>query len=110
MEQMLRQKDNDQIFVDAAIAELIPEFIERRKEDAKCIFELLEKRNLEGLMQIGHKLKGSCLNYGFCHLASLARKIELSAQCEDLGQVHLAALEMQRHLNHLRIHFTKTSF
>jgi signal transduction histidine kinase/CheY-like chemotaxis protein len=58
------------------IAELLPEFIEMLEEILNDLQDAIEIKDLDGVKNISHGLKGTAGMYGFMHISELASLIE----------------------------------
>jgi HPt (histidine-containing phosphotransfer) domain-containing protein len=73
--------DNKKVYVDVSFADIVPWFLDNRKEDIKRVKEFVEVSDFEQIQRMGHRWKGTCASYGFDKLSEAGELLEnLSAQ------------------------------
>lgn len=72
------------------LVDLIPLFMESRHRELHALRAAIASADFERLRQIGHRMRGVGLSYGFKEVSAIGRRIEESARKEDR-----AALEEQ---------------
>ncbi|WP_187647985.1 Hpt domain-containing protein [Nitrosophilus labii] len=65
------------------IIEFVKEYIKQNKEHIKKLFKLLENRDIKGIKNICHKLKGSAANLRINNIVELLDKILYTTDYED---------------------------
>lgn len=98
------QIDND-IRVDQDLQPLIAGFMDRRFAEIPQMEQLYSENNFEEFKKLGHKLKGSCLNYGFSSLGQLAAQMETAASNQDLNQLRKIIDTIKSHIENVNITF-----
>ena len=78
-----RTPPSEDIHIDESIKDLIPDYLKRRKNDAKNMKKALRGSDLSTVESIAHKMKGSGESYGFKKISQLGQQIEKSAQEKD---------------------------
>ena len=68
------------IVADPEIADLIPGYLAKRRDDLPRMKALFEARDLAGLRDLAHRIHGSAGGYGFGDLTVIARDIEYAAR------------------------------
>jgi len=81
------------VCIDEEIQDLVPAYLEKRKDEQQRMLELLNGKNFEELRSLGHKVKGSGGGYGFQGLSLIGAKIEESSKAED-GEKLTALIEL----------------
>lgn len=86
---MFNNKKNGKIVVQGIeeLRDLIPEFLEHRKQETKEILEELEAGNFDSIARKGHSLLGLGGGYGFDEISDLGRLIEQAALEGEAGTV-----------------------
>ena len=82
--------------IDPDIAELVPGFLNNRRNDAAKIRELIAEGNFGEIRIIGHSMAGSAGGYGFPEIGTLGRAIEtaaLASRTEDIRKTNSLLLE-----------------
>lgn len=91
------------VYVDEEIKELIPGYLERKKQDVKAIFDALNKGDFDTLKVKGHTLKGSGGGYGFDELTAIGTAIEDAAKIANTDAIRTQAEKMLNYLNNVKV-------
>jgi len=83
-----------QVTVDRDLEDLIPGFMERRREDTHKLRAAVADNDLKTVRITGHSMKGTGGGYGFTGLSEIGANIEAAAKAGDLDAVraHLDTL------------------
>ena len=65
--------------VETLLEELIPEFLEDRKEDVETMIAACGQGDYETIWTLGHDMKGAGCGYGFEAISDIGRCLERSA-------------------------------
>lgn len=84
--------------LDRMVADLVPAFLARRREDVGAIRAALAAGDFEPVRLVGHRLAGSAPGYGFPAMGTLGREIEMAALRRDAKAVAAAADELEQML------------
>ena len=79
--------------ISSTLDDLIPTYLDNRRRDIQTIRAAVDRADLQMIVLIAHKIKGSGATYGFSRLSDLARAIEVAARGveEDVvGRTHEA--------------------
>jgi HPt (histidine-containing phosphotransfer) domain-containing protein len=71
------------VSADPDIEDLIPGYLQGRKQDIATIHEALKNGDYETVRRIGHQMKGSGGGYGFDAITDVGQAVELAARAED---------------------------
>lgn len=93
--------------VDAEIKELIPGYLENRKNEIHVLESLCFKKDFEAISKIAHKLKGNAAGYGFTGLGELAIQLEKESKKSDAKATHDCIQSMRHYLNHVKIEYVE---
>lgn len=63
-----------------ALAELLPGFIRRRKEDILVLHEAAGANDFARVAEVAHKIRGNGATFGFPELSEIAERLELAAK------------------------------
>ncbi len=85
--------------VNAVIADLVPGYLEARRNELVDIWERISNADLETLKVIGHRLRGSGQGYGFREITLLGAQIEDAAAAGDLHVVREAAARLEEYIS-----------
>ncbi|MDZ4797354.1 MAG: response regulator [Bryobacteraceae bacterium] len=84
------------IGVDPALADVVPEYLARRRRDVPAILTSLGFADYDSIRVLGHNMKGSGGGYGFPVLSEIGARIEKAALARDpaavRGQINELAL------------------
>jgi CheY-like chemotaxis protein/HPt (histidine-containing phosphotransfer) domain-containing protein len=97
-----RPLDPDVVLVDPDIADLVPDYLAARREDANTVREWLALSDFREIASIGHKLKGSGAAYGFPFVSDIGMTIHRAAQAEDRSTVETAIAELESYVGRVR--------
>ncbi len=65
------------------VADLIPEYVERRRAELANLKQLLAEGDFDFMRRIGHQNKGHAASYGFPELGEIATRLEVAAAKQD---------------------------
>lgn len=99
--QTLLETIGDVVRVDADIAELVPQFLEGKREE----IERLNVSSSESIVKTSHRLKGSFRLYGFNEAARLCGEIEQRAAAGRMDEVPAMVGELAAHLERMRVEY-----
>ena len=89
--------------VDADLKDIVPGFIEKRRNELPALKDALGKKNFELLQYSGHKLKGNAGGYGFDHLGAIGAQLESCAKAKDALKVEGLLKELDDYFSRLDI-------
>lgn len=91
------------VWIDEDIAELIPGYMGRRREDMAELSAALGRREFESIAGIGHSMKGSGGGYGFAGISEIGRNLEQYASLRDNVRVKECLEQLDHYLNNVEI-------
>lgn len=97
------QEKKVKIVIDQEIAELIPGYLEHRKQDILEIKKLLEQEDYAKIKNMGHSLRGSAGLYGFDEIIRIATGIEHFAEGNDASNIYQQLEKLRAYLDSLEI-------
>jgi len=89
--------------IDPDLADLIPDFLEGRRQDVAAILKSLEQNDTETIRILGHNMKGCGGGYGFDAITDLGRSLEQAAKNGDVEEFKKKAAELSVYLDSLNI-------
>ena len=89
--------------VDPDLADLIPGYIEKRRQDVGKAEKFLQASQFEELRSIGHKIKGSGGGYGFAGLSEIGAALENAAKAANAEQIKITLTKLKNYLDRLEI-------
>ena len=91
--------------IDKDLQGLIPGFMEITHKEIKDLEQALGSGDMAVAARIGHNLKGSALNYGFLQLGGIGRRIESSAERNQLEKVHAELEVLKDYVDRVEVEF-----
>jgi HPt (histidine-containing phosphotransfer) domain-containing protein len=88
---------------DRDLEDLIPDFMQNRKNELQDIQLAISKNDYEYIRRLAHTLKGICRPYGFEHLETLSKELEVAGQAEDMPKIQQIADKIAEYLKNVRI-------
>lgn len=92
------------IEVDPDLKDILPGFIESRREILNGIAQRLDAGDFEELRRLAHVLSGSLGMYGFQWASDLAHRIEIEAQSRNAARIADLLATLKRHFETMEIH------
>ena len=84
--------------VDADLEELMPRFMENRREDITAIESALAAGDFETIESLAHGLKGSGGGYGFDEITRIGIALESAAKVRRRGDIQKSLDHLARYL------------
>lgn len=84
--------------VDSEIQSIVPEFLEKRKNDCLLIGRLLEQDAFREIHILGHRMKGAGGSYGFDDISEIGEVIEVAALSGDKVTISSAVQRLTTYL------------
>jgi HPt (histidine-containing phosphotransfer) domain-containing protein len=75
--------DGYKVSVTKDLEDLIPTFMKNRRKELDNLRVALAARDFEQLRQLGHRMKGVGVSYGFARVSALGKSIEDGARSGD---------------------------
>lgn len=100
--------EKDTVYVDELLQELIPSFMENRRNEFVELEKFLSQKDYEALAKLGHKLIGTGYNYGFQKLGDLATDLEKAGKSKDEIGARRAIDGIRRHFQNIEVVFVQS--
>jgi len=84
------------------LKDIIPAYLERRKEDSAQLNDLMAKKDFAGIMRIAHKLKGNGASFGFDHITELGDRMNDAAKSENSEEVKKVIQEFENEIQQIK--------
>jgi HPt (histidine-containing phosphotransfer) domain-containing protein len=94
---------NYNIKVPHDLEDLIPVFMSNRKKELDTLRVALAAADFEQLRQLGHRMKGVGVSYGFDHVSALGKYIEDGARSGDRASLEARIAEYADYLSKVQI-------
>ena len=91
------------VHVDPLLEELIPEFLEDRKEDAETMIAACGQGDYETIWTLAHDMKGAGGGYGFEAISDLGRSLERSAEDQNSEKIRTLVGALSHYLEHVEV-------
>lgn len=91
------------VHLDEDLADLVPGFLARKREDAGTILAAAERGDGEAIARLGHKLKGEGGGYGLDAISNIGRALEQAAGGADFDTARRLAHDLIGFLDRLEI-------
>ena len=88
---------------DKDLEDLIPTFLQNRRNELEEIDAAVAKNDFEFIRRTAHTWKGICRPYGFIHLETLSRQLEVTGEEENQANARGVAVEMRSYLENVRV-------
>ena len=94
---------NIKVTVARDLEDLIPVFMSNRKKELDTLRVALASADFEQLRQLGHRMKGVGVSYGFDHVSTLGKYIEDGARSGDRAGLEARISEYADYLSKVQI-------
>ncbi len=91
--------------VDKDLEDLIPGFMQRRREDVASIRASLTAGDLDKVRVTGHSMKGTGGGYGFEELSRIGSKLEKAAQTGDSDAISSLVTRLEDYLDKVVVEY-----
>ncbi len=91
------------VTIDPDLLELIPGYLEHRREDIDKLRILLRKRKYRDIERCGHSMKGSGSGYGFEDITAIGAFIEEAGHSESLSRIEEGIDKLENYMENLEI-------
>lgn len=91
------------VSIDADLEDLIPEYLENRRQDCQTVLQLLEKGDYEAIRILGHTMKGTGGGYGFNAITDVGKKLEEAAKRSEAVAIRQTVSELEQYLQAVEI-------
>jgi HPt (histidine-containing phosphotransfer) domain-containing protein len=89
--------------VDPDLEDLIPGFLENRRNDIQAMQEALEQDDFETIRKLSHTMKGVGGGYGFDDITTLSREIEEAAEQRNASGVREGLNKLSGYLDRVEV-------
>lgn len=93
------------VWVDSSFADLIPGFLEKRRQDIATMQEALYRGDFQTIQTLAHQMKGSGGGYGFDVISEIGAGLEQAARERDAGNVCKWILQLATYLRHVKVNY-----
>lgn len=91
------------VHVDSDLEDLIPEFLENRRDDIKEILKYLATAEYEKIQFIAHTMKGSGGGYGFDEITNIGMRIENASKQKNREKIIEELQSLSEYLDNIEV-------
>jgi PAS domain S-box-containing protein len=88
---------------DPKFADLIPGFLQNRRQDVGAMLDALDRGDFETVESLGHCMKGAGASYGFQAITDIGTALEHAAKSVDNDASRKWVGELSRYLDHVEV-------
>lgn len=103
-------EDRIVVHIDADLEDLIPEFLDNRREDIRTLTEALSRLDFETIRRIGHSMKGAGGGYGFDAITDRGRAIEEAAKVQNGTNARAEIAELSNYLQRVDVVYEEMDY
>jgi PAS domain S-box-containing protein len=98
-----QQRSAFQVAPPPEIADLVPRYLEKRRNEVGILNEALKTRDFARIRRIAHGIKGSGAGYGLPELTNFGKRLEEAAAAGDESQLQEQLAQMTKYLERIEI-------
>ena len=91
------------IVIPEGLEELVPDYLATRRAEVPVLMGLLATGDYDGLVFLGHNMKGNGSSYGFPELTRIGREIESDAKRQDKIALAVNVAQLGDYLARVRL-------
>ncbi len=91
--------------VDKDLEDLIPGFMQRRRDDVASLKASLSARELDKIRVTGHSMKGTGGGYGFDDLSQIGAALEKAAVAGSVDEISTLINRLEQYLDNVVVEF-----
>jgi len=95
--------DAYKVTVTKDLEDLIPTFMKNRRKELDSLRVALAARDFEQLRQLGHRMKGVGVSYGFERVSALGKAIEDAARSGDRAALESSVAQYDDYLARVQV-------
>ncbi len=95
------------VHIDIDLKDLIPGFLDNRRNDLQRLMHALQENDLVTLRSIGHNLKGVGGGYGFLGITDIGTALEDSAKSNNLETANENIKKLSHYLSHIEVSYVE---
>jgi HPt (histidine-containing phosphotransfer) domain-containing protein len=93
------------VSIDADLEDLIPGYLENRREDCQATLQALERGDYETIRVLGHTMKGTGGGYGFDAITEMGKTLEEAAKRNEPAVIRQTVSDLAHYLQAVEIVF-----
>jgi CheY-like chemotaxis protein len=101
--QAIKEHSTILVRADPRFADLIPGFLQHRRQDVIAMLDALDRRDFEKVESLGHGMKGAGGNYGLQAISDIGAALEEAAKSGDTDASRTWVDELSRYLDRVEL-------
>jgi HPt (histidine-containing phosphotransfer) domain-containing protein len=97
------RKDTILVRANPKFADLIPGFLQNRRQDVIAMLDALDRGNFETVESLGHGMKGAGGSWGFQAITDIGAALELAGESADTVASHKWVGELSTYLDRVEV-------
>ena len=85
------------------VADLIPEFLQRRRHDVIALTQAIDRRDFHTVTNVGHAMRGSGGSYGFDGVTDIGAELERAGEAADVDDARKWVDELSTYLDRVHV-------
>ncbi len=85
------------------VADLIPEFLQRRRHDVLALTQAIDRRDFHTVTNVGHAMRGSGGSYGFDGVTDIGAELERAGEAADVDDARKWVDELSTYLDRVHV-------
>ena len=94
-----------EVSVAKELADLIPDFLRRRREEIAALRQAFAESNVEQLRFVGHRMRSIGSSYGFHCITALGRQIEAATKAGTIAVIAALVEKYESYLSNITVTF-----
>jgi len=103
IDEKARQGNTFPVRANSKFADLIPGFLQNRRQDVITVREALERRDFQAVERLGHDMRGVGTSYGFEGITEIGAALEEAASRADSGASGMWVGELSKYLDGVEV-------
>jgi len=105
MNEIESNSDMIRVEISRELESLVPPYLESRVRECDELEQLLLSGGIEGILLLGHRMKGSGGSIGFDEISEIGEVLEKAAHRADGEQIRLAVEQLREYLSRVRVEY-----
>ena len=93
------------VYVDSDLMEIVPGFLDNRRDDISTMGEAAEEGDFETIRVLGHDMKGNGGGYGFDGITDIGQALEQAAKDKDVTEIRKLVQELVNYVERVEVVF-----
>jgi HPt (histidine-containing phosphotransfer) domain-containing protein len=98
-----RGKENVVVFINGAIKNIVPGYLDGMKSTVNVLHAALKDQNYYMIEELAHKMYGSGGSYGFAMISEIGETMEYAASHKENKTIERCIQQLEFYLSHIEI-------